>query len=71
MMDRWYEEEKADMERFISECYHDDQVWEEEPGPMITYDALIDRFVFFWEGKMKAFESHETAEDWIKLNLKR
>lgn len=70
-MDRWLQEEQADMEKFIHDCYENDEVWEEETGPMITYDALIDRFIFFWEGKVKAFESHESAEDWIRLNLAR
>ena len=70
-MDRWIEEEKADMERFIHDCYENDIVYESEEAPMITYETLLDKFTLFWHGKVKYFESHETAEDWWKLNKAR
>lgn len=71
MNERWLQEEMADIDRFIDECYNNDIVWEEEVGPMITFDSLVGKFTFFWEGKVKYFDSHETAEDWIKLNNAR
>ena len=49
MNERWLQEEMADIDRFIDECYTNDIVWEEEVGPMITFDSLVGKFTFFWE----------------------
>jgi hypothetical protein len=70
-MDRWMQEEKFDMDKFIHDCYENDIVYESEDAPMIGYEQLIDRFTLFWHGQIKYFESHETAEDWWKLNKAR
>ena len=69
--EQWIKEEMEDIDQFIKDCYENDEVWENEIGEMITYDTLVNKFTFFWEGKMKFFDSHETAEDWIKLNQAR
>lgn len=71
MNDRWMQEEIANIDKFIDECYTNDIVWESELGPMIKYNSLIEKFTFFWEGRVKYFDSHETAEDWIQLNNAR
>lgn len=71
-MDKWLAEEQADIERFIHDCYENDIVYEpENDEPMIDYEGLVDRFTLFWQGKIKYFESYESAEDWWKLNKAR
>lgn len=71
-MDKWLAEEQADMERFIHDCYENDIVYEpENDEPMIEYESLVDKFTLFWQGKIKYFESYESAEDWWKLNKVR
>ena len=41
MNERWLQEEMADIDRFIDECYTNDIVWEEEVGPRLRLIHLL------------------------------
>ena len=64
-------DELNDIQEFVKDCYDNDIVWEQEPGEFIEFNALLEKFTLFYQGKMKYFDSYETAEDWLKLNQGR
>jgi len=44
---------------------------DEEDTGIIGFDSLLHKFTLAFHGRMRYFDSYETAEDWYKLNKSR